>query len=106
MKETNSVTCMSTLTYGVSSVSSRKKKKRGCLNIFVNYLSNPGIQILYVCRAHMERRGRYREFLIKMQSQQDLKYTALKYKARTLLSKLSKFSEHIQGVVMVSEGSL
>lgn len=41
-----------------------------------------------------------------MQSQQDLKYTALKYKARTLLSKLSKFSEHIQGVVMVSEGSL
>lgn len=54
----------------------------------------------------MERKERYREFLIKTQSQEDLKYTALKYKARTLLSELSKFSEHTQGVVMVSEGSL
>jgi len=54
----------------------------------------------------MERKERYRNFSIKMQSQQVFVYTALKYRARTLLSKLSKFSERIQGVVMVSEGSL
>lgn len=59
-----------------------------------------------MCCIHMERKERYRELLIKMQCQQDLKYTVLKSKARALLSKLSKFSEHIQGVVMISVGTL
>lgn len=83
-----------------------QKKKKSCWRVFVSYPSNSGIQILYICWAHLKRKERYREFLIKMYFQQDLKYTTLKYKARTLLSKLNKFSEYIQGTVMVSGGSL
>lgn len=74
VKETSFVMRMSTSAHTLTHSKSDffyEIEKKGCLNTFVNYVSNPGIPILYMCRAHVERKERYREFLIKMQSQQE-----------------------------------